>query len=522
MNERLKMFGKMSVDARWDFYSCFIFFAVLLSQASNWPGSPLFMDCYYHLCVVRGFHDAGGWVGQAFWEYAPFGRPHLYPPLFHFLELILFNCGVGLINIARFFDFVTYPLVLGAIWFVVRLLHSKRLAFFSLLLLYSSFSLFIAITSNIPFAFAFIFGLFAFLCLQRSKMASACLFLTFSFYTHSLMPWLFLLAFFLYGVFERKWAKRIFFVCSSAVVLALPLLWHEFSYSGFVRSVRAAEFYYADLNLVLYIFSLAGVILCFKKQRKSLYFFAALILAMAVLLFTHRDRFLSGAGLIPVSILAALSLDEAWIFLKNRNSKKLLFIFFAGLVFVFFFLTPVVSLSPLHKKPALKMKSSFINRWGMENAQTAKAETIYYAKFIDELTLMIRLDSSVDDIFFFNYPYAGGMMSALAHRAASTAMLAEVKPFYEFDPIIYARFIFLFKDPKDAYYQALPLLVERYKLKEVAGSQVACLYKHDCLTKRKVVKASIPENACFLLLFLVCGIIAADVFFSSQRCVKNS
>lgn len=507
---------------RWDFYSHFILFAVLLCQASNWPGSPLFMDCYYHLCVVRGFSDAGGWVGQAFWEYAPVGRPHLYPPFFHLLELMFFKCGIGLINIARLFDFMTYPLVLSSIWFSLRLLYSKRIAFFSLFLLSSSFSLFIAITSNIPCSLAFLFGLFSFLCFRKSKILSASLLLALSFYTHSLMSWLFFLAFLLYCVFERKEAKRILFVCLSAIVLAAPLLWHEFHYAAFVRSVRTLEFYYADLSPVLYIFSLAGIAFCFKKKRTSLYFFVILIVAMAVLLFTNRDRFLSGIGLIPISILAALSLDEIWAYLKERNFKKTLFVYFFSIVFLFYFMTPIVSFSPLQKRPVLKMKSAFINRWGMEDAQMVKAETIYYVKIVTELIQMMKLNSCDNDIFFFNYPYGGGMMSALAHRSMSTAMLSEVKPFYEFDPILCARFVFLFKDPNNLYYQELPLLIERYMLKEVAQSQTACLYEHRCFTTKRIVKACVPTKVCFILLFLVFTMIVTDIFLFSASRFKHS
>ncbi|MFH1691478.1 MAG: hypothetical protein ABIC68_02745 [Candidatus Omnitrophota bacterium] len=512
----------LSDGARWDFYSCFILFAILLCQASNWFGSPLFMDCYYHLCVVRGFSDAGGWVGEAFWEYAPVGRPHLYPPFFHLFELMLFDCGVRLMTIARLFDFITYPFLLGAVWFVLRLLCSKRIAFFSLLLLSSSFSLFIAITSNIPCALAFLFGLFSFVCLRKKRVLSASLLLALSFYTHSLMSWLFLLAFFLYCGFERKEARRILLVCLSALVLAAPLLWHEFYYVSFIRSVRALEFYYADLSPVLYILSLAGIILCFRKKRSSLYFFIILMLAMSVLLFTHRDRFLSGIGLIPISILAALSLDELWAYLKKRNFNKRLFVYLFAVVFVFYFTTPIISLSPFEQRPVLSLKSSFINRWGMGGPQTAKAETIYYAKIVDELIQMMKENSLVDDIFFFNYPYGGGMMSALAHRAMSTAMLVEVKPFYELDPVMSARFVFLFKDPKDVYYQVLPLLIDRYGLKEVAQNQVACLYEHRCSAIRRVIKAVVPAKVCFILLFLVFVMIVADISFFSKSYVKRS
>lgn len=512
MIKRLSLFKKAQADSRWDFYSCLILFAVLLCQVSNWPASPLFMDCYYHLCVVRGFCDAQGWVGQAFWENAPFGRPHLYPPLFHILGLFFFKCGVGLMTIARFFDFIIYPFLLSTVWLVVRSVDSKRLAFFSLFLLCSSFPLFVSITSNIPFVLAFVFGLLSFLCLKNSKNISALLLLAFCFYTHSLMPWLFVLAFMVYAFFAKESARSIIFVCLSALVLALPLLYHELIHFHFIRPLRAMEFYYADLNPVLYLLFLAGVVFCFRAKRRTLYFLFTLVMAMAVLLFTHRDRFFSGLGLIPMIVFAAYSLDIFWSFLEKNKQKAWRVIFFVTFGFVFYIATPVISLSPLAKHPVFKIDSSFWQRWGMDRASTVKAETIYYAKLVDKLVSMARLNSSRDDIFFFNYPYAGGMISALSHRATSTAMLAEVSPFYEFDQIAYAGFVFLFKDPQDTYYRMLPALIEGYKLKRIDETEVACLYKHDRGAKREIVKAVVPEKICFLLFFITSVIIIMDVF----------
>ncbi len=510
MIKRLLFFDKMDASVRWDFYSYFFLFAILLCQVSNWPASPLFMDCYYHLCVVRGFHDAGGWVGEAFWEYAPFGRPHLYPPLFHLIELFLYNCGVGLITIARFFDFIIYPFFLSTVWFAARTLDSRRLAFFSLFLLCSSFSLFVSVTSNVPFVLAFSFGLLSFLCLRGLKIVSAILLLTFCFYTHSFMPWLFIFAFFLYAFFERKQAKTTFFVCLSAVIFATPFLWHELRYLDFIHRVRAMEFYYAELNPVLYLLSLAGIIFCLRRKQRSLYFFVILIMAMAVLLFTHRDRFFSGIGLAPIFVLAAYSVDVFWLYLKGRKPKIWRIIFLTVFCFLLYGITPIISLSPLEERPVLKIDSSFLDRWGISDVSSVKAETIYYSKFIDELACLIKSSSSAEDIFFFNYSYGGGMLSALSHRATSTSMLAEVGPFCKFNPIVYARFVFLFKDPQDIYYRFLPALINRYALSRVFETDVACLYVHECSAKRKVIPAVIPKNVCFLLLFLVCIIILVD------------
>ena len=99
--------------SRWDVYTWLMVFVALIFQISRLPALPIFMDCYYHLAVMRGFQEAGGWVGHAFWEYVPSGRPHLYPPFFHILEMGVSALGIGPIDVARFFQFLIYPLFLG-------------------------------------------------------------------------------------------------------------------------------------------------------------------------------------------------------------------------------------------------------------------------------------------------------------------------------------------------------------------------------------------------------------------------
>src|SRR3989338_1246111 len=83
---------------------------------SWWPLLPLFVDIYYHLNVLQGFRDAGGVVLHAFWELAPAGRPHLYPPALHVGLLALDGLQLDPITLARLDSVVPYPLLLLPTW----------------------------------------------------------------------------------------------------------------------------------------------------------------------------------------------------------------------------------------------------------------------------------------------------------------------------------------------------------------------------------------------------------------------
>ena len=76
-----------SSDQLWNLTAGLIILSVAILSAAQWPAYPYFLDSYYHLTVIEGMRQAGGPVLHAFWESAPEGRPHLYPPLFHLLWL---------------------------------------------------------------------------------------------------------------------------------------------------------------------------------------------------------------------------------------------------------------------------------------------------------------------------------------------------------------------------------------------------------------------------------------------------
>ena len=104
----------------WDLYSCAIISFFTFVQALSWDLFPFFIDIYYHLAVMLGYNTAGGYTTYGFWEYAPVGRPHLYPPLLHFLMLALYKAGLPKMFIARLSNFIMFPLALVSMWQIGR------------------------------------------------------------------------------------------------------------------------------------------------------------------------------------------------------------------------------------------------------------------------------------------------------------------------------------------------------------------------------------------------------------------
>jgi hypothetical protein len=96
---------------------------------------PIPPDGYYHIMVARRILEDRALPLWDWWEFAPLGRPHLYPPLFHILlALLSLPFGGDVIDGFRLMTVLLFPGVLFAEWYFVKRLFGSRRALFALLL----------------------------------------------------------------------------------------------------------------------------------------------------------------------------------------------------------------------------------------------------------------------------------------------------------------------------------------------------------------------------------------------------
>ncbi|HQP91131.1 MAG TPA: hypothetical protein PLU24_00455 [Candidatus Omnitrophota bacterium] len=497
--------------SRWDFYAFCLLVAVCILQLFSWFDFPSFLDGYYHLSVTRGFNEAGGWVGISFWEAAPYGRPHLYPPIFHLFELFLFKAGLGLITIARISEFIIYPLFLYTCWRSVRSLFSQGLALFFLLLLVSSYPLYLSIINNIPFSISLIFIILAFYSFEKNKSLAALLLLGLSFYSHPLICWIGWVAFLFYAVFNEQNRRGGLLVCFFSLVCAVPMVNHELKYMNFVHFQRVLEFYYFEINCIIYGLALPGIFYAFKKKGRNI-FFLSLMISMSVLFFTNRDRFLSGQGILPLSFFAALTLNEARIYLKTKIKYSDAILIFAAIFFLFI-ITPKVTYNSKMALPKLTVNSWLYESLNKEKGfHRDKAVSFYNARFIDPLVSLVKQYSLEGEIVFSNYSYGGAMVALLADRPTSTSMLGEVLPFVQGDPLSAAKVILWFKEPDGSISKAIDTIIDTYNLKKAAETEIALLYINGNSKEKAIkIRAAVPFIWCFaLILGVLTAILIGD------------
>lgn len=498
---------------RFSIYSYIIIFFFTFILILRWRWSPTFIDIYYHLLTVLNFQKCGGFSTISFWEYAPFGRPHLYPPLLHLLMLATYKLSGNILNVARIFELLSFPLVLWVIFFSIRNIFNLRLAFWSVLLSSSMYSFYLSCVDFLAASLSLCLGLLVFVSLERKRGIAAISFLTLCLYAHTSISYFFFLALIIYALFRRERWRLVLGVSLISLVLYAPLLIHQLRFLSFVDLNRVQENFPFELNIIVYFLAVIGVFLAVKRKGVS---FLPLSLCLAVLPFlTLRYRFLSGQGMIGIIILAALSLDffydkfHAWVLARGRRYSPLMYILF---VFsILFFISPAITIGGEEVNFHL-LGSTYINIFPSQDIRERTNEiSIYLPKTFAPVLDVVNTQTEPDDLIASNHEYLAGFISVFSGRATTSAMLPEIKPFRETNPFKYAKLIIWLKNPQRP--QAQPRgLIESLGLFKVAETAVFFIYKNPKAHLFRIhCKRVLPIAFCFGLIFLFSAAAGFDL-----------
>ncbi len=141
----------MNLPTEWDssrvrrFCNCgavALLLIVALATAASWRLYPLFIDTFYHMGVISGFAQAGGITPRAFWEMAPGGRVHIYPPALHVIGYFLTFAGLSPRVFVTLVSATCYGGCLLTTWLWLRRVSGPRGALFALILLCGPYAFF--------------------------------------------------------------------------------------------------------------------------------------------------------------------------------------------------------------------------------------------------------------------------------------------------------------------------------------------------------------------------------------------
>ena len=520
----------------WSALTCLLIAILAIFTLLNWHRFPFFVDIYYHLNVMRGFDAAGGVVGRAFWELAPGGNTHIYPPLLHLLLLIPFKAGIDIMSIARFFSVSSFVILLAVLCFVIGRLFSKKTAFFVVLASSIPYTFFLKSTITIPVTISLILILLAYYALETDRKIACPVFLSLSFYTHLGMPWLGLLAFIIYGLIDRRVLKKASASVLLALIIALPVIINILANIGKLENVlgvMVTENRLFELYPLIYLFAAIGIAgLRDPSTRKRCAFFIALMLAMLPMAINYRFRLLSGEGMLPVLFFTGLGMEKVQERLQNIL-EKLKFrpplmsaSMLSALVLICAF-SPTISLYST-ATPGERKFELFVRDSTLDNLSTVYKKHIrpFEICLVDDeakdWAKIIEKNTAPDDIILSNWAYMGGVLSALTGRPNSAQLFYEVKrPSEDINEFAAAKLaVFLRETDGNFDTEALKKAQDKYGYRIISQTPNAFILLKGGSYKARVPKAAVRTGMAFLMLFLMIAAVVYD--FVRPRKIFNN
>lgn len=484
-------------EASWDFYAKLLILVYAFLQVIHWPVLPLFMDIHYHLHTAWGFIQAGGYSGWDFWEFVPYGRPHIYPPVFHIILALLLKIGIDKIILAKSLEIIFPLLFLIVLWNFTKKNFGSKIGFFVLLMLSSSFSFYLSLINHLPATLALILGILAISQLIKKNILRSLLLLALVFYTHTGVAWFFALSLLAFALLDEGFRRPCLSVVFFAVILSLPMTLKQLLSLRFIKAVDLNEKYISEFKTIEYILAFAGIALAWKsKGIKRL--FVALFLGSFIFLL-HPYRFFSAEGYLPLIFLAAISFDKINESLQKRNGL-IRYLPMPVIIFVLL-ISPAILID---RNDTGKISAKFYNfdsalvgmAFPERNPRVASSSLWFPNQYLPVANL-IRQNSEPDDIIYSNFSNVSVCLAELSGRATSNGLFPDVMPSHEFDPISVTKIFIAVKYGKSPGPQEL---AKKYNLVKIAETRLFIIYKNPASNAKFVRrKAFLPFWGIILL-----------------------
>jgi hypothetical protein len=488
-------------DVSWDFYAKLIILAYAILQVIHWPILPLFMDIHYHLHTAWGFIQAGGYSGWDFWEFAPYGRPHIYPPIFHIILAFLLKIGMDKIILAKCLEVILPVLFLVVVWNFTKKHYGSKISFFMLIMLGSSFSFYLSLINHLPATLALILGILAISQLLKKNILRSILLLALVFYTHTGIAWFFALSLIFFGFFEKEYRRFSLYAVFLAVILSLPITIKQLISLRFIKGTDLNEKYICEFKTIDYLLVLAGIAFSWKSKGIKRLFIGLFLGSFIFLL--HPYRFFSAEGYLPLIFLAAIALEKIHEQLQNKGG----FIRYLPIAIISFllFISPTI-LTAITDQGKISARfynfdSALVGMAFPDRNPRVASSTLWFAGEYLPVVNLIKQNSEANDIIYSHFSNVSVSLADLSGRATSNGLFPDVKPLREFDPISVAKIFIVVK------YGNLPWLesiVRKYNLAKVAETQLFIVYKNPIARAQFTRKtASLPFWGIILLFLLL-------------------
>jgi len=334
---------------------------LLLSNPVMLP--PNFSDISYHLSVANGFINSGGVVAWDYWEAAPFGRVHLYPPLFHLILSAALLLGINQVLLIKLVSFIIYPLILWAIWYLAKNIFNNFVAFLAVVLIAKSLPFIAMSLTVLPATLTIFFTLLVYVLLTRQKYFAAFLLMILVWYTHMILPYFSAWLLISYGLVNRKEFNKIIIIVFGSFFFYLPWFINVVNHLDYIKYFSVSAPLQQGKNdssfdIFLPFLAVVTFIWCLIYYPKDIFFqkvlpFCLWLLPMLAIIPFYPERFFNAGGLVAILICLAVFIN---IILK-KNSRLI----FNSVFIVFLVAVILFDLQLIHtpgKSPIITIKPS--------------------------------------------------------------------------------------------------------------------------------------------------------------------
>ena len=477
---------------------------------------PVFIDIYYHLSAMRGFDMAGGVVVHDFWEYAPGGRPHLYPPLLHVFMLTMYKAGLGEAAIGIIVSAMMYPLSQLTTWLATREVYNRRMAFFALVFLSAVSQYFTSQAVVSASALVLAITPLVFYAVEKGRDIAGITLMAACLYTHLGMPHITAISLLIYAVLNGERRVRVLKTVGAAYLLASPWLVHVLLNLENIVT-RGMPSMAVGLPLLHVFLSVVGVAYCLREKREY-YFPAAYLLGMSVIVLMYPSRFASHS-ILPMSMLAGIALDKSTT-APGENRKGIGYMLVAALIIVVVLFTPLISIPsggatrrPGRRMPILVVQEAVIPRLasGRIGGRDEFSKNWLTRENLEAARIVLE-NSDEDDIVFTNSGPFGCFLTSFTGRAQTTGMWHEVSPEEEVAPPNTARIIVIVGEGRRhvRIWETPPPFLERI----ARIGNIMILRRRggeEGLAKMETAKPVVPTGIAITLLLAGIAVSAADI-----------
>jgi hypothetical protein len=187
---------------------------------------PSMSDTWYHLGVAHRIVADGEIPGWDWWNYAPLGRPHLYPPLLHLIIAFLAKLSGSVITAGQLCAALFLPGALLTTWYCARRLLNPAAAFVAILILLTDLFHFVVMEAYIAGCLVNILLPLLVVTFVARRPWWSILLLTLMYYSHLGFPHCVALGLLVFGYKYRPYLRLALKVVGISFIFYTPWLSH--------------------------------------------------------------------------------------------------------------------------------------------------------------------------------------------------------------------------------------------------------------------------------------------------------